>query len=513
MRLRQLFEAPEKTAAFAFGRLNPATNGHELLVEEIKKQSGDSFLFLSDRAPKIPTDPLSSQEKLDWAQKSFNGIAIGLAKSALIAADRLHKMGYTNLIYLEGEPKMGKVIQTYNGQEKDLHSYNFKTIDLVRLSRDPDAEDPTGMSASKLRQTVMDNNLEAFKAGVTKSALPYAEEMFKKLQGIMGVDSVEEGDKKNCGCGKDPCITYGQQQEAYDPEYGHDSFSHVVKHKDDNGVAFWAVYNHEGKIVKTFYSEKSASKFADKNHDALMKDKIKANERELSKSEIKKRDKTADKIMDKPKAKSSIANWARDKGMDPEGAVYAIATNMAKKKKKESIEEKTVEPGNALPKKIKVIKMPNPPKAPSGPDRTEDNGTSIKTTKKGNRSVSSGAGTYIFTPKGKLILYMTPRIKGLVQTHNLIKKTVTVNYGTTVDAGGDVNVDQKGTYDMNGNIISGDNTTIQSGGAKIGIDKDKGFSLDYRISDKDTISANSKTGLKVKQNDEYGNIVSTKNVP
>ena len=65
MRLRQLFEAPEKTAAFAFGRLNPATNGHELLVEEIKKQSGDSFLFLSDRAPKIPTDPLSSQEKLD----------------------------------------------------------------------------------------------------------------------------------------------------------------------------------------------------------------------------------------------------------------------------------------------------------------------------------------------------------------------------------------------------------------------------------------------------------------
>ena len=96
---------------------------------------------------------------------------------------------------------------------------------------------------------------------------------------------------------------------------------------------------------------------------------------------------------------------------------------------------------------------------------------------------------------------------------NLIKNTVTVNYGTTVDAGGDVNVDQKGTYDMNGNIISGDNTTIQSGGAKIGIDKDTGFTLDYRISDKDTISANSKTGVKVKQNDEYGNIVSTKNVP
>jgi hypothetical protein len=56
-------------------------------------------------------------------------------------------------------------------------------------------------------------------------------------------------------------------------------------------------------------------------------------ERELTKGEVKKRDKTASKIMDKPKAKTSIASWAKDKGMDPEGAVYAIATNMAKKKK------------------------------------------------------------------------------------------------------------------------------------------------------------------------------------
>ena len=65
-------------------------------------------------------------------------------------------------------------------------------------------------------------------------------------------------------------------------------------------------------------------------------DDTKKNERELSKSEIKSRDKTADKIMDKPTAKSSIAKWASDKGMDPEGAVYAIATNMAKKKKQNS---------------------------------------------------------------------------------------------------------------------------------------------------------------------------------
>tara|TARA_B100001057_G_scaffold216019_1_gene216261 strand:+ start:4449 stop:5162 length:714 start_codon:yes stop_codon:yes gene_type:complete len=69
---------------------------------------------------------------------------------------------------------------------------------------------------------------------------------------------------------------------------------------------------------------------------AELLNKKETNERDLTKGEIKKRDKTADKIMDKPKAKNSIANWAKDKGMDPEGAVYAIATNMAKKKKQNS---------------------------------------------------------------------------------------------------------------------------------------------------------------------------------
>ena len=88
--------------------------------------------------------------------------------------------------------------------------------------------------------------------------------------------------------------------------------------------------------------------------------------------------------------------------------------------------------------------MPTPPQAPTGPDGTGDDGTRIGTTPKGNRSVSSGAGTYIFTPKGKLILYMTPKIGGLQQTHNLQKQTVTVNFGTAAKGG---TIDQKGTYE------------------------------------------------------------------
>ena len=192
MFLRELFEAPTKTAAFALGRLNPATTGHELLVNAIKQAPGDSFLFLTDRAAKLPTDPLSAEEKLDWARKSFDGISVGTAKTVLTAADRLYKMGYREVTFLEGEPKLFKLLQQYNGVEKEMHNFTFDKINYVQLQRDPDAEDATGMSASKLRQTVVDNDFEAFQKGVTQSAQPYAQEMFKKLQGLLGVDAVGE---------------------------------------------------------------------------------------------------------------------------------------------------------------------------------------------------------------------------------------------------------------------------------------------------------------------------------
>lgn len=178
-----------KQAVLAFGRLNPATVGHELMVEAIKQQPGDSFLFLSDRAAKLPTDPLSPQEKLDWARLSFNGIAVGLAKTALLAVDRLYKMGYTDIIFVEGEDKLFPIIERYNDVETKVHHYKFNSIKQHRLTRNPDADDATGMSASKMRQAVLDNDFETFKSGVTQSAQPQAQAMFEKLGQLLGANN------------------------------------------------------------------------------------------------------------------------------------------------------------------------------------------------------------------------------------------------------------------------------------------------------------------------------------
>jgi len=186
MFLRELFEGPGKEASFALGRMNPAHRGHGLLVEAIKQGPGDAFLFLTDRAAKVPTDPLSPQEKLDWAQKSFPDITIALAKNIFPVAVDLHNRGYTDITIFEGEDKLRPLLQKYNGTEAAHGFFEFQSINQKKLSRDADADDASGASATKLRQAAMDGDFETFEDNVSDAAKPYAKKMFEKLQGILG---------------------------------------------------------------------------------------------------------------------------------------------------------------------------------------------------------------------------------------------------------------------------------------------------------------------------------------
>ena len=61
-------------------------------------------------------------------------------------------------------------------------------------------------------------------------------------------------------------------------------------------------------------------------------------EAEMSKKSIKKVRKTVDKMDDKPKAKKSISKWAKGKFDDPKSAMFAIATNMQKRKEGKPID-------------------------------------------------------------------------------------------------------------------------------------------------------------------------------
>ena len=197
MRLRELFEAPA-TAVMAFGRMNPPTIGHAKLVDAIKSQPGDPFIFLS-QSQKPKTDPLSFQDKLRYAKFFFPNITIGNpeVKTIIQALQKVEALGYQQLIYVAGSDRVqafDELLNKYNGKD-----FTFKSIKVVSAGeRDPDADGAEGMSASKMRQAAADNDLESFKQGVPQQEV--ADEMFAAVRQGMGVkdavpaESIQEDD-------------------------------------------------------------------------------------------------------------------------------------------------------------------------------------------------------------------------------------------------------------------------------------------------------------------------------
>ena len=192
MLLRELFEETKKTAVLAFGRLNPPTVGHAKLVSTIESFDGDHYLFLS-QSQKPKTDPLDFPTKLKFAKQFFPGINIGhqSVRTPVQALEMLQGLGYTDVIFIAGSDRVDdfqKLFDTYNGQPDKSGKVPFKFNSIKVASageRDPDADDVSGMSASKMRVAAAAGDLESFAQGVPNKKL--AKTMYDAVRKGMGV--------------------------------------------------------------------------------------------------------------------------------------------------------------------------------------------------------------------------------------------------------------------------------------------------------------------------------------
>ena len=192
MLLRELYEATKKTAVFAFGRLNPPTVGHAKLVDAIKSHDGDHYLFLS-QTQKPKTDPLDFATKLKFAKQFFPGVNVGhqSVRTPVQALEMLQGLGYTDVIFIAGSDRVEgfqKLFDTYNGQpdKSGKVPFKFNSINVASAGeRDPDADDVSGMSASKMRAAAAAGELETFAQGVPDKKL--AKTMFDAVRKGMGV--------------------------------------------------------------------------------------------------------------------------------------------------------------------------------------------------------------------------------------------------------------------------------------------------------------------------------------
>jgi hypothetical protein len=183
VQLRELFKQNNKTAVLAFGRMNPITVGHERLAETMKSIPGDSYIFLSHKQ-NSKTDPLNFETKLKFAKECFPGITVGdsSVRTIIEAIKKVDSLGYTNLVFVAGGDRVNEFAQLLNAYNN--REYSFESIEVVNAGpRDPDADGIEGISASKLREAVINNDIDTFLAGTPSNR--FSLEMFNTVRNSM----------------------------------------------------------------------------------------------------------------------------------------------------------------------------------------------------------------------------------------------------------------------------------------------------------------------------------------
>ena len=166
------------TAVFAFGRFNPPTIGHEKLVNAViassQREGGTVFIYGS-HSHDSRKNPLSHSEKMGYLQKMFPRIKKSIQTNAkernvLQIAVTLNKK-YDKLVLVVGSDRVDdftSLLNSYNGIKSKHGFYKFDEIKVYSAGeRDPDADDVSGMSASKMRKAATKGDFELFISGAS----------------------------------------------------------------------------------------------------------------------------------------------------------------------------------------------------------------------------------------------------------------------------------------------------------------------------------------------------------
>jgi len=196
---RQLVkELPSNTVVFVFGRFNPPTTGHELLFKMVKKiatqNKADHVIYASKTQDK-KKNPLSVDRKLHYLKLMFKGFNFTAAsqneRTFMEVAAHLNKK-YKNIIMVAGSDRIveyERLLNRYNGK-----NFKFDTIQVVSAGeRDPDSDNASGMSASKMRQFAEKGNFIQFKRGLPNSVREIdARLLMNEIRQSMGLDAIKE---------------------------------------------------------------------------------------------------------------------------------------------------------------------------------------------------------------------------------------------------------------------------------------------------------------------------------
>jgi hypothetical protein len=193
-----LRETSAKTIVFAFGRFQPPTTGHALLVSAVEKtaksHNADAIIYASKTQDK-KKNPLTVDRKIHYLKLLFPHSNFKAAndqeRTFMEVAKELNKK-YKNLIMVAGSDRVvafEKLLNQYNGID-----FNYDSIQVISAGeRDPDADDASGMSGTKMRTVALEGNYAEFKKGLPHTVKDSdGKQLMNDIRVGMGKESITE---------------------------------------------------------------------------------------------------------------------------------------------------------------------------------------------------------------------------------------------------------------------------------------------------------------------------------
>jgi hypothetical protein len=191
-------------AAFCFGRMNPPTLGHGLVMQKTLDVGGaNSFIFLSNSVG--DDDPLNPNIKAKFIAEIYpkfaKHIVTDYVQGPIYAANWLYSKGFRNMAFVAGSDRLGK---EKGSIEKLLNSWNSGPIrssdpsgarDHVVIQfissgeRDPDAVGIAGYSGTKARSAAEIGDEELFQqyTGVNSNITVAGKTLYQSTREGMGI--------------------------------------------------------------------------------------------------------------------------------------------------------------------------------------------------------------------------------------------------------------------------------------------------------------------------------------
>jgi len=168
-----------KTIVVAFGRFQPPTSGHQLLFDKVvdtARKMGAEHAIGFSRSQDPKKNPLSPSRKYYWLKRLFPGVNFLNADTIRTPFDLIYYLadqGYDHVVFVGGEDRSedydDSVIKKLMKHPDPKKRLKLKKYDFIMAGkRDANASGVRGMSASKMREAVAQNDMKAFASGMPR---------------------------------------------------------------------------------------------------------------------------------------------------------------------------------------------------------------------------------------------------------------------------------------------------------------------------------------------------------